>query len=337
MNNLYLLGCDWGSSSFRLKLFNIAEQKVVGEINTKEGIVNTFKLWQVYLKTETSPISREHFFRQKLKNNLDILAEQLSKDLNHISIMISGMASSSIGMFDVAYSNLPYSLDGNNAVTVTIAADNDFQNDIILISGVKSVDDVMRGEETQVLGMISLLQQDNLCPEKVILIFPGTHSKHIYIHRDKMTDFKTFMTGELYDLLIHHSILSNSVSATKLGLVSEDDFNMFRKGIAASADSSVLHNLFSVRTNELFEVLDKHQNSIYLSGLLIGAELRCLLNEEKLPIILCSGSNLHKFYKLGLDELGFMNRTTILSNEIIDKAAILGQSLLRNAIFKNSK
>ena len=112
---------------------------------------------------------------------------------------------------------------------------------------------------------------------------------------------------------------------------------MFRKGIAASADSSVLHNIFSVRTNELFEVLDKHQNSIYLSGLLIGAELRCLLNEEKLPIILCSGSNLHKFYKLALDELGFMNRTTILSNEIIDKAAILGQSLLRKAIFKNSK
>ena len=135
----------------------------------------------------------------------------------------------------------------------------------------------------------------------------------------------------------HFTEITNSVSAAKLGLVSEDDFNMFKKGIAASADSSVLHNIFSVRTNELFEVLDKHQNSIYLSGLLIGAELRCLLNEEKLPIILCSGSNLHKFYKLGLDELGFMNRTTILSNKIIDKAAILGQSLLRKAIFKNSK
>jgi 2-dehydro-3-deoxygalactonokinase len=134
MNNLYLLGCDWGSSSFRLKLFNIAEQKVEGEINTKEGIVNTFKLWQVYLKKEANPISREHFFKQKLKNNLGLLAEQLSKDLNHIPIMISGMASSSIGMLDVAYSDLPYSLDGSTAVTVTIAADNDFQNDIILIS-----------------------------------------------------------------------------------------------------------------------------------------------------------------------------------------------------------
>jgi hypothetical protein len=46
---------------------------------------------------------------------------------------------------------------------------------------------------------------------------------------------------------------------------------------------------------------------------------------------------LHKFYKLGLDELGFMNRTTILSNEMIDKAAILGQSLLSKVILKNSK
>jgi 2-dehydro-3-deoxygalactonokinase len=259
MNNLFLLGCDWGSSSFRLKLFNIAEQKVVGELNTKEGVVNTFKMWQVHSKKEVNPISREHFFRQKLKNYVGLLAEQLSKELDHIPIMISGMASSSLGMLDVAYSDLPYSLDGSNTVTLTIPAHNDFKNNIILISGVKSVDDVMRGEETQVLGMISLLQQDNLCPEKLILIFPGTHSKHIYIHRDKMTDFKTFMTGELYDVLIHHSILSNSVSATKLGLESEDDFNMFRKGITASADSSVLHNIFSVRTNELFEVLDKHK------------------------------------------------------------------------------
>jgi 2-dehydro-3-deoxygalactonokinase len=337
MNSSFLLGCDWGSSSFRLRLFNIPDQKVEGEINTKEGVVNTFKMWQLHSKKEGNPISREQFFRQKLKNNVELLSKQLSKDLNSFPIMISGMASSSLGMLNVDYSNLPYSLDGSNAVTLTIPADNDFKNNIVLISGVKSVDDVMRGEETQVLGMISLLKQDNLCPEKVILIFPGTHSKHIYIHGDKMTDFKTFMTGELYDLLIHHSILSNSVSTSKLGLVSEDDFNMFRKGIAASADSSILHNIFSVRTNDLLEVFDKHQNSIYLSGLLIGAELRCLLNEEKLPIILCSSSNLHKFYKLGLDELGFMSRTTILSNEMTDKATILGQSLLRNVTFKNTK
>ena len=60
MNSLFL-GCDWGSSSFRLKLFNIAEQKVIGEITTKEGVVNTFKLWQLHSKKEANPISREHF------------------------------------------------------------------------------------------------------------------------------------------------------------------------------------------------------------------------------------------------------------------------------------
>lgn len=337
MNDLFLLGCDWGSSSFRLRLFNIAELKVEGELNTKEGVVNTYKLWQAHDKKDPNPISREQFFRQKLKKNVEALAESMSKDLNNIPIMISGMASSSLGMLEVDYSDLPYFLDGSNNVTVTIPADDDFKNNIVLISGVKSVDDVMRGEETQVLGMILLLQQDNQCPEKGILIFPGTHSKHIYIQGDKMTDFKTFMTGELYDILIHHSILSNSVSTSKLGLLSEDDFKMFRKGISASADSSILHNIFSVRTNELFEVLDKHQNSIYLSGLLIGAELRCLLTEEKLPIILCSSSNLHNFYKLGLDELGFMNRTTILSNEMTNKATILGQYLLKNVTFKKSK
>jgi len=335
MNKKFLLGCDWGTSSFRLRLFNIAEQKVEGEVNTREGVASTFRLWQAH--AEKNPITREQYFRQKLKRQVDALAELLSINLNEIPIIISGMASSSIGMLVVNYAHLPFSLDGSNALTISVPADSYFENDIVLISGVKSVDDVMRGEETQVLGMISLLEQDGLRPEKAILIFPGTHCKHIYIHGNDMTNFQTFMTGEVYGLLSNHSILSDSVNSSKLGLISEDDANVFRKGIRASSDSSILHNLFSVRTNQLFGLLDKRQNSIYLSGLLIGSELRCLINTEELPIILCSSSNLHNFYKLGLHELGLMQRTTILSNEMTDKATIAGQLIFRNLTLNNSK
>ena len=62
MNSLFLLGCDWGSSSFRLKLFNIAEQKVVGEINTKEGVVNTFKMWQLHSKKDIGIAQKKLYF-----------------------------------------------------------------------------------------------------------------------------------------------------------------------------------------------------------------------------------------------------------------------------------
>jgi 2-dehydro-3-deoxygalactonokinase len=104
----------------------------------------------------------------------------------------------------------------------------------------------------------------------------------------------------------------------------------FKKGIHASANSSLLHNIFSVRTNQLFGLLDKQQNSNYLSGLLIGSELRSLLNKDEISIILCCSNHLLSFYKLGLQELGLIKQTTILSGEMIDRATIAGQLLILN-------
>lgn len=326
MSNSFFLGCDWGSSTFRLRLFNITEQRLEREVNNSDGVASIFVLWQAQEKNNL--ISKEQFFRQKLKINVDALAELLQINLDGIPIVISGMASSSIGMHEVKYADLPFPLDGNNAEIEIILADNEFKNDIILISGVKNSNDVMRGEETQLIGLMSLLEQDKILPGKAVLIFPGTHSKHIYIDEKRMNDFQTFMTGEIYGLLSEHSILADSVDDKKPEMLTEEDMNIFRKGVHASLSSSLLHNIFSVRTNQLFGVLEKIQNSLYLSGLLIGSELRSLLSQENLPIILCSNNILHDYYKVGLEELGLIHKTTILTSKLIDNAAITGQLLL---------
>ena len=326
MNNSFFLGCDWGTSTFRLRLFNVTEQRLEGEVNNSDGVASIFGLWQAQEKNNI--ISKEQFFRQKLKTNVDALAELLQINLDGIPIVISGMASSSIGMLELKYADLPYALDGGNANTVKILADNEFKHDILLISGVKNSDDVMRGEETQLIGLMSLLKQDNVQSQKAVLIFPGTHSKHIYIEGNRMTDFQTFMTGEMYGLLSQHSILADSVDNKKPEMLTEEGINIFRKGVHASSSSSLLHNIFSVRTNQLFGVLDKIQNSLYLSGLLIGSELRSLLNQDDMPIFLCSGNILHDYYKIGLEELGLVHRTTILESKLVESAAIAGQLLL---------
>ncbi len=335
MNKAYFLGCDWGTSTFRLRLFNLAENKVMGEIVTPDGIANTFNSWQA--NQSVNIISREQYFRQKLKLYIDALAEKLLLNLYDIPVMISGMASSSIGMLLVNYADLPFSLDGSNAKFVQIPADKNFSNDIVLISGIKSCDDVMRGEETQVLGLMSLLQEEGFYYEKAMLILPGTHSKHIQIEGNFITNFQTFMTGEVYELLSKHSILKDSVGEKKSDFFSEDDMDAFKKGIHVSANSSLLNNIFSVRTNQLFDHFDKNQNSHYLSGLLIGAELRSLSFSDEVPIILCSNSNLNKFYKLGLETLGLMKRTNFLSVEMIERATFSGQLKLFNNIFYNAK
>lgn len=332
MEKKFLLGCDWGTSSFRLRLYNLVAQNVSGEMHTPEGVAPTFNSWNT--DDENDAVSQEQYFRIKLREQVKVLANQLLMNLDHIPILISGMASSTIGMQSVNYANLPFALDGSSALTIRIPPDDDFPHEIILVSGVKSNNDVMRGEETQVLGLFSLLKKQNRFPEKAILILPGTHSKHIYIQGNEMINFQTFMTGEIFSLLSKHSILSdsvdNSVDKSTTHQYSDEDVKIFKKGIRFSADASMLHNLFSVRTNQLFGVYDKRQNSIYLSGLLIGSELSHLLTEENLPILLCSSIHLHEFYTLGLAELNLLHRTTILSAEETDQITIAGQLIIMN-------
>lgn len=331
MNKHLFLGCDWGTTTFRLRLFNILDQKVLGEIVTSDGIAVLFNAWESNGGNHFMP--KEQYFRQQLKKQINALSELLDLNLDNIPVVISGMASSSIGMRVVDYADLPFPLDGTNALFAEIPADQDFKNEILLIAGVKTDDDVMRGEETQAIGLMSVLQQQGIWTEKAMLILPGTHSKHIHIQGNEVVDFKTFMTGEFFDILSKHSILKDSVDNQKSDNLSDEDLNAFKKGIHVSSNNALLHNVFSVRTNQLFDHFDKSQNSNYLSGLLIGSELRTLLGDDETPIILCCNNHLQTFYALALEELGLLKRTNILSSDIIDKATIAGQwQILNQAI-----
>src|SRR3546814_14199624 len=84
------------------------------------------------------------------------------------------MASSSLGIEELPYATLPFSLSGNGAVTRKFEASADFPHEILLISGLRSEQDVMRGEETQLLGLAA---QGMLPADNAICLFPGTHSK----------------------------------------------------------------------------------------------------------------------------------------------------------------
>lgn len=318
----HLLGCDWGTSSFRLRLIDTTDLQLIGEVTSQEGVASTFNAWKA--NGDHRGISREHFFRQQLTRQIALLASQTAIDLTGIPVVISGMASSSIGMDEVPYATLPFPTDGSLASTRRLLAQDDFPHDLTLISGVRTQHDVMRGEETQLIGLLNLLAIRQIYVDESILIFPGTHSKHIYIQQQQVTDFRTFMTGELFNLMACHSILSDSVETTDLHALSESDKNAFVSGIN-DADSSILNDLFKVRTNQLFNKLTKKQNALYLSGLLIGDELKTLVKQTQWQLILCSGTNLYEQYKLAIDALDLSNRTTTISASLIDKATMAGQ------------
>jgi 2-dehydro-3-deoxygalactonokinase len=324
----FFLGCDWGTSSFRLRLYNRSRQSVIGEVVSEEGIATMHKRWQDQIG-QNDTITKAALFRQYLKKQINKLSATLSLKLDDVAVLISGMASSSIGMQDIPYATVPFALDGSDAVIKRFDSEKGFPHDMILISGVRSEKDVMRGEETQLIGLLALLEKSGSKPAEGILIFPGTHSKHISIVNGRLINFQTFMTGELFNVMCNHSMLKESVENDEVNKFSEDDAAAFKLGLLESINSSgILSGLFTVRTNQLFEKLSKKQNAYYLSGLLIGAELKYLLKNEEMQLVLCSGSNLYDFYKVALDEFSLTRRTTIVPFDLVDFAALEGQKLI---------
>ncbi len=156
--------------------------------------------------------------------------------------------------------------------------------------------DVMRGEEVQIFGALRLAGRDT-----ATLVLPGTHSKWAQVENARVTRFSTFMTGELYALLSQHSILGKTLDLN--GAFNEA---AFLQGVDKSQTTgSVLHQLFAVRTLGLFERLPAAALPSYLSGLLIGEELRTQNRQATQgPLILIGSDSLTMRYTLALRHMG---------------------------------
>jgi len=157
--------------------------------------------------------------------------------------------------------------------------------------------DVMRGEETQIIGAVKAGLVDGIC------VMPGTHSKWITVRDKSIVDFETAMTGEIYDVLRRHTILGTLM---KDGVFSEEGF---REGVTAglNAGPKLLQSLFSVRTLPLFERIDESKVSDYLSGMLIGAEVSGALSNQKASnsITILGRDDLADRYTIALQMLGY--------------------------------
>jgi len=225
------------------------------------------------------------------------------------------MASATIRMIDLPYKTIPYKIDQGELEVHVLEASDDCQHRLLIISGVRSDNDVMRGEETMLAGCTF-----TETPGEQLFIFPGTHSKHVIVEDRQLKAFSTYMTGELFDLLANKSVLSASVESSP-----EDTSHAFEKGIREIANGILLNNIFHVRTNQVLNKLEKTANYHYLSGLLIGEELRHLAGKNYITITIVSTGALAALYKKAIELIGLgANCRT----ENADKALIKGQALI---------
>lgn len=165
--------------------------------------------------------------------------------------------------------------------------------------------DVMRGEETQVFG---LLDGDTDHGAPLLIGLPGSHSKWVTAEGGELTQFQTFMTGEVYQALLGHTILGRTA-------VVGDSFNTaaFERGLRVARSieglAGPLATIFSSRTLVLTGELSGEAQADYLSGLLIGHELAAMTCVHKPPpsqsIVLIGNSTLCARYLWALEYFGF--------------------------------
>lgn len=306
------ISCDWGTSSFRLRLIAEDKQTVLAEVNNQQGISTIYSLWQ-----NSGSSERFSFYLSILSGYIATLQKQYGKSLEGFTIVISGMASSGIGMLELPYKKMPFNTDGSDLLIHPILPSSSFNYSILFISGVCVANDVMRGEETILAGCNT--NQD----EEIVFIFPGTHSKHLYVKNGIVHNLKTYMTGEVFDLLANKSILSSAVKKEPFIAASEMEI-AFKKGVEEASNTNLLNNIFHVRTNQIFNQLDKVANYYFLSGLLIGAELKNIAKKKEVTLQLVTSEIFLPLYAGALKIRGFTN----VHYQDADAALIKGQSLI---------
>jgi 2-dehydro-3-deoxygalactonokinase len=288
---------DWGTSNFRLRL---VDETVVREVRTDEGTA----------KLAAQGGDRAEAFRSTLARGLEQLQAPAS-----VPVILSGMASSSIGWKELPYAKLPFSLDGRDAVWERI------DGRVYLVSGLRSATDVLRGEETETLGLVASLGRE--MPFEAVFILPGTHSKHLDVNPGGIASFRTFMTGELFDVIARQSVLRHSTDPS-----APFDRAAFLEGVEESQRRPLTSALFRVRTRQVLDRKDAASNTSFLSGLLIGTELGSLRGTA-VPVIVAAGERMRASYAAAAEAMGFAEGFRAVDSEPLP---VLGHRILLQKI-----
>jgi len=184
--------------------------------------------------------------------------------------VLGGMVGSTIGWREVPYLKCP----AKPAAIAGAALRFEVEGRAIAIlpglscTNISGVPDVMRGEETQILGALRLMPK--LAKGKHLLCLPGTHVKWAWIEDSTITKFQTALSGELFNILAHHSVLARDSGAV------DPESKAYRLGLDLARDryeDGLLHLLFSARSRVVTGEMAKDAAASYLSGLIIGIDV----------------------------------------------------------------
>lgn len=283
MKQAAYVAVDWGTSSFRLWLMD-RDGNVLGERRSHEGMMAAGKPG----------------FAAVLQTHLEAVGAAPG-----LPVIICGMAGARQGWIEAGYVDTPAPLASILKHAVPVPGQD---RDIRILPGIAQRDpkapDVMRGEETQLLGALG-----GDASREAIVCMPGTHSKWVRVNSRTVERFATFMTGELFDAVTQHTILSHAVA----GADEAEDIGAFKSAVMAAFEAPALaaNLLFQVRSGQLLFGGKPSAAREKISGTLIGLELAAGLAgaTPKSGITLIAAGRLQMLYQLALETVSIPVRT----------------------------
>lgn len=275
-----LIGIDWGTSSLRAFLIGTGGE-VLDRISKPQGIMHI----------------KDGDFEGTFG---DLISNWVAN--GSLPVIASGMITSRNGWVETPYVSVP--AGAAELASALVSHKTESGVTVNFITGMTTehcgAPDVMRGEETQIIGASALGIEDG------VFVMPGTHSKWITIQDNRIEDYSTFMTGEVFGALSKHTILGTLMSD---GPFHEEGFRMgVTAGLAKGA--RLLHDLFNVRTLPLFKKISSDMAEDYLSGMLIGAEISSVDSENiSGPVTIVGRDDLADRYEIALGVAGIECKT----------------------------
>ena len=275
LKELYWIAIDWGSSNLRVWALN-NNNAILDSISSNDGMLGL-------ASSEFEPL----------------LSEKISKwgvgDVN-VPILCCGMVGAKQGWVEAPYASIPYKLM-QEVDSVKVRCSDDRLN-VRILGGLRQDNpaDVMRGEETQIRGFLSIFSNFD-----GIICLPGTHTKWVHVSAGEVISFRTFMSGELFDLLSKYSVLKHSVKSDGW------DDEEFKSAVSESISNpqKIFSDFFKLRADHLLKQVEQSELRSKLSGYIIGVELAGAkpywLGQN---VVILGNDNLSKIYKTALEGQG---------------------------------
>jgi 2-dehydro-3-deoxygalactonokinase len=282
----YIAG-DWGTSNLRLAL--CSEDGQVLELRKGPGAADS---------------------RGKFAETLDALSAEWRAAHGPLPSLLCGMVGSAFGWCEAPYLACPAQTQELGDALVSPRAD------VRIVPGMKCTNplgapDVMRGEETQLLGATCGSLASGLQLGKKLVCMPGTHTKWVSMFDGLVQEFLTVPTGELFALLSDHSVIVRDRNTPVVHQAAE-----FERGLAEARrhpEIPVLHKLFQARTLRLDKQLSPEGAASWMSGLLVGADVAGALQllddaDPHAPVHVIGTAELVQAYAIALAGCGRVAR-----------------------------